>query len=131
MLTKMPFGVLWLLSALIGALVALAPETAAAQTSDPDHLALSEKAFAAGDWTYIAQGTGPTAAIDARRLEVTLPATSSQSSNPGAFSAGAVSRCLVRGDFDMEVGFRLDQWPARNGVQVLLGDGNLGDVVAR
>ena len=121
------YRLLRIFCAVIAVSATLVPAPAAAGS----RLVLSEASFGAGEWTYILQGSGPTAVIDGRRLDVTLPATSMQTAQPGIISGGAVSRCQVRGDFDMQVSFRLGEWPSQNGVQVVLGDGNLQDIVAR
>jgi hypothetical protein len=119
------------LSAALAALcAALLPLSVSAEGS-PAPLLLNERAFAAGDWTYLVQGQGPTAVMEQTRLQVSLPLDSSQSPQSGIIQAGAASRCQLRGDFDMSIRFRLTLWPPQNGVQVLLGDGQLQDVVAR
>jgi hypothetical protein len=127
-----PFGrvVNVLVGALAAASAALLPLSASADDGQAP-LLLSERSFATGDWSFIVQGQGPTAVIDETRLKVTLPADSSQSPLSGIIQAGAASRCQVRGDFDMSIRFRLTVWPSNSGVQVLLGDGQLQDIVAR
>ena len=119
-----------LVGALAAAYAALLPLSVSADDGQAP-LVLSERSFTAGDWSFIVQGQGPTAVIDETRLTMTLPADSSQSPLSGIIQAGAASRCQVRGDFDMSIRFRLNVWPANSGVQVLLGDGQLQDIVAR
>ena len=72
-------------------------------------------------WRIFQQGSGPTAAIANQRLEITIPANSTNDPTIGGFGASLGSLCNLRGDFDMQVAFQLLVWPSQNGVRVGLG----------
>jgi RHS repeat-associated protein len=59
----------------------------------------------------------PTESERNQRLEVTLPA----SARGVTFGAGYSARCLLTGDFDVQVDYELMSWPTGNGVHVELG----------
>ena len=72
-------------------------------------------------WEIVAIGTGPTVAETNQQLEVTIPASAV------GFFFGYKSRCLLRGDFDYQVDYRLLAWPATSGVRMGLWFGNIAD----
>jgi len=65
-------------------------------------------------WQAFSSGTGFNVNEVNQQLEISLPGTTS-----GA--AGYLSRCALRGDFDMQVDFTLLTWPSLNGTEVGLG----------
>lgn len=64
-------------------------------------------------WAPYASG-GSSIAEANQRLEISFPA----SSTGAAFAAGVNSRCQLHGDFDVEVGYELLNWPLANGVRI-------------
>jgi hypothetical protein len=78
-------------------------------TIDPSH------------WIAFQVGYGPTVVETNQRLEITLPADSSDDSVMGLFEAGYLGVCRLRGDFDIQVDYELLNWPYANGVRVGLG----------
>jgi len=72
-------------------------------------------------WKIFQQGSGPTTAMANQRLEITIPANSTNDPTIGGFGAGLGSLCSLSGDFDMQVAFQLLVWPSQNGVRVGLG----------
>lgn len=78
----------------------------------------NDNAMNSGMWTAYVIGIGPTMAETNGQLEITIPATASDEPTRGAFSAGYSSICRLRGDFDIQVDYRLLTWPYGNGVRV-------------
>jgi hypothetical protein len=76
-------------------------------------------------WQLASAGTGPTVAEVNQRLEITLPANSA---NSLLFGAGYRTRCVLRGDFDVQVDYELLTWPTRNGIRVGLWLGDVSSV---
>ena len=68
-------------------------------------------------WTASAYGVGPQIAEVNGQLQLVIPATSSGTD----FGAKAVTTCRFRGDFDVQVDYRLLTWPVANGVRMGLG----------
>jgi hypothetical protein len=60
-------------------------------------------------WQAFSSGTASVNEVN-QQLEISLPGTSSG-------EAGYVSRCALRGDFDMQVDFTLLNWPSGNGTE--------------
>jgi hypothetical protein len=58
--------------------------------------------FETGMWQTIQVGSGPSVAVANQRLEITIPSTASGAE----FAAGIQSRCLVRGDYDLQVDYQ-------------------------
>lgn len=76
-------------------------------------------------WLIAVGGTGPTIVEAGGHVEVSLPADARDGpvpvpGIPPAFSAAYALKCPVRGDFDVQVGYRLLEWPAVNGAGVRL-----------
>jgi hypothetical protein len=81
-------------------------------------------------WTTFVLGSGPTVHTTATQLIITIPATSVDDPARGVFGAGLETTCLVSGDFDVQVDYRLLEWPATNGARIGLGTA-FGAVVER
>lgn len=77
-------------------------------------------------WAATIFGSDPTVAETNQRLEITFPANSAGDS----FGAGYVSKCQLRGDFDIQVDYSLLVWPSSNGIRIGLGLG-IANVVER
>ena len=72
-------------------------------------------------WQEVQVGTGPNVIVANNQLEITIPGNSSNDPLLPIFGAALASRCVVSGDFDMQVGFHLLTWPAASGVRTGLG----------
>ena len=74
-------------------------------------------------WNTLTDGLGPDSAEANRRLEIVIPADSTESpvSLFGGFSVSYLSVCRLQGDFDIRVSYALLEFPALNGVRVGLG----------
>ncbi len=72
-------------------------------------------------WWVGRSGVGPTAEVSNERLELSVPADSRPDPGQTWISVNLQSHCRIRGDFDVQVDFRLLEWPPRNGVHVDLG----------
>ena len=68
-------------------------------------------------WTVYVYGSGPQVAEANQQLEIVIPGTSSGAD----FGVKLVTNCLLRGDFDVQVDYRLFTWPFGNGVRMGLG----------
>ena len=79
-------------------------------------------------WKAVSSGSGPTVFEINQRLEIALPAHSANDPSAPIFSAGYSSVCRLRGDFDVQVDYRLLTWPSRNGVRIGLNSSTLGGV---
>ncbi len=71
-------------------------------------------------WQEVRGGSGPTATQDGE-LEIVVPGTSAIDPLSGSLWEGVLSRCTLLGDFDVQVDYRLLDWPASNGVHLNLG----------
>jgi hypothetical protein len=69
-------------------------------------------------WNTAQVGTGPSVNAVNQRIEVSFPTNSTNDPSLGIFGAGLSSRCIVEGDFDAQVDFRLANWTFSNGVRV-------------
>jgi hypothetical protein len=69
-------------------------------------------------WTTARAGFGPSVNTVNQRIEVSFPTNSADDPSLGIFGAGLASRCTVKGDFDVQVDFRLLNWTFSNGVRV-------------
>ena len=78
-------------------------------------------------WDIALKGSGPTIEEVNQRLQIRLPG-SSHDAGDGVFAAGYRSKCLLQGDFDIQVDYELLDWPFSNGVRVGLGYGGIGVV---
>jgi hypothetical protein len=67
-------------------------------------------------WTVDLFGSGPLLAEVNQQLQIEFPGSSSGV----AFGGGLVSNFLLRGDFDVQVDYRLLTWPFSNGVRLAL-----------
>jgi Tol biopolymer transport system component len=63
-------------------------------------------------------GTGPTIAETDGRLEVSVPSDTLNDPQFGFVSLGVGAVCHLLGDFDIQVDYRLLEWPPRSGVNV-------------
>jgi hypothetical protein len=68
-------------------------------------------------WQEVHGGSGPTVGQDGQ-LVIDVPATATPDPTAGALWAGALSRCTLQGDFDVQVDYRLLAWPNANGVHL-------------
>jgi hypothetical protein len=68
-------------------------------------------------WTPSVYGTGPQIAEVNQELEIAIPGWS----HGGDFGAKLQTNFRLRGDFDVQVDFRLLAWPYGNGVRTALG----------
>jgi hypothetical protein len=68
-------------------------------------------------WTAVVYGTGPSIAAVNQQLEATIPGSSSGQD----FGVKLRTEFFLRGDFDVQVDFRLLQWPYGNGVRLAFG----------
>ncbi len=71
-------------------------------------------------WASWQGGSGQTITETNQRLEIYFPANSADDPNESSFSAGYMSVCTLRGDFDIQVDYELLNWPNSNGVRVYL-----------
>jgi hypothetical protein len=69
-------------------------------------------------WWVGRSGTGPTVSVADDQLELGMPAGSKPDPGQTWISANLQTRCRIKGDFDMQVDFRLLEWPPTNGVHV-------------
>jgi hypothetical protein len=72
-------------------------------------------------WQTEVVGSGPTVSVADGQFVVTIPSYSSNDPTYGSFGAAFVSRCLLQGNFDMQVGLQLLTWPHYSGVRTGLG----------
>jgi hypothetical protein len=70
---------------------------------------------------WLPNGTGPSIDQTNGELEIDVPATAEPDLGGHAIVAGVMSRCILRGDFDAQVDYRLLDWPAANGVHLNFG----------
>ena len=68
-------------------------------------------------WTVEVWGTGPQLAEAHQQLEIVIPGSASGTD----FGCKLASNFLLRGDFDVQVDFRLLTWPFSNGVRMGMG----------
>jgi hypothetical protein len=73
-------------------------------------------------WTVDHWGTGPSLVESNQQLEIDFPGSSSGTD----FGCKLASNFLLRGDFDLQVEFRLLNWPFGNGVRLGLGMDEIG-----
>ncbi len=69
-------------------------------------------------WKTQITGTGPVVAAVNQSIITTLPPNSQNDPIAQGFGGGLTSVCLLGGDFDMQVNFRLLLWPQSSGVRV-------------
>ena len=69
-------------------------------------------------WKTQITGTGPVVAAVNQSIVTTLPSNSQNDPIAQGFGGGSTSVCLLGGDFDMQVNFRLLLWPQSSGVRV-------------
>jgi hypothetical protein len=119
-LSRIPFHVV-LLAILTSVVVTLVPIHSAAATPVLVEN-FKNNQFDSTHWHTAQIGLGPTWDVANGRFEVTIPADSTI--GPPSYTelgAALTSSCLIRGDFDMQVGFQLLTWPPANGVSTGLG----------
>jgi hypothetical protein len=68
-------------------------------------------------WTVQMYGSGPQLAETNQELEIFFP----ENSSGGDFGFILISTWLLRGDFDVQVDFRLLTWPYQNGIRMAMG----------
>jgi hypothetical protein len=72
-------------------------------------------------WYFALEGSpGPTVIEANQRLEITDPAGTIGDPSTGRFTGGLTSRCLLRGDFDLQADYQLLAWPPSNGISAPL-----------
>jgi hypothetical protein len=76
-------------------------------------------------WQVSSAGVGPTVAEVNQRLEITIPANSS---NSQLFGGGYRTKCALRGDFDVQVDYELLTWPNSNGIRLGFWLGDVSNV---
>jgi hypothetical protein len=69
-------------------------------------------------WRTQITGTGPVVAAVNQSIVTTLPPNSQNDPLAQGFGGGLTSVCLLGGDFDMQINFRLLLWPQSSGVRV-------------
>src|SRR5712692_3455177 len=69
-------------------------------------------------WKTQITGTGPVVSAVNQSIITTLPPNSQNDPIAQGFGGGLTSVCLLGGDFDMQVNFRLLLWPQSSGVRV-------------
>ncbi len=69
-------------------------------------------------WTLTSEGSGPEVKQRGGQLEVVLPSDSRDDPKLGLFRAGAIGRKMLKGNFDIQVDYRLHWWPYMNGARV-------------
>jgi hypothetical protein len=69
-------------------------------------------------WSVQITGAGPTVSSPNQSVITTLPANSLDDPQAQGFGGGLKSNCLVNGDFDYQVDFKLLLWPPSSGVRV-------------
>lgn len=85
-------------------------------------LAINQNNLDRGHWEFGIAGSGVGDAIQGGQLQITIPSGTVPDPQQGFINVGMVSRCFVRGDYDVQVDYTLEEWPPVNGVQVLFGD---------
>src|SRR5262249_27814784 len=73
-----------------------------------------------GLWSKWYVGTGPTV-VQSDELEIDVPASSTPDPATRAIVAGLWNHCKLDGDFDVQVDYRLLDWPAASGVHLNFG----------
>lgn len=76
-------------------------------------------------WTIDTSGIGPWVVETNKRMEVTLPSNSSGASFWGCY----LSKFKLHGDFDMQVDYKLLEWPEANCTRVGLGISGFGAII--
>ena len=107
------------LSAVVGSVLIVGVIVATARVAEAQVLVenFDEGSINPALWVVTVLGTGPQLAAANQQLEVTIP----QDAGGTDFGAILASRFRLRGDFDVQVGFRLLTWPLGNGVRMGLG----------
>jgi hypothetical protein len=118
----------WVRRLLVGCSVVLAlfsTNPALAAEAAGDHhgwLALNQSNVDRGHWEFGIAGTGVLDQVQGGQLQITIPGGTIPDPVQGFINVGMVTRCVVRGDYDVQVDYTLESWPPANGVQVLFGD---------
>jgi hypothetical protein len=89
-----------------------------AVTTPSAHAATLYDNFNLTQWTVTRIGVGPVVHEANQRLVVALPTHARTAPGQDYFRAGYLSKCLLRGDFDIQVRYVLVRFPPRNGVRV-------------
>ena len=74
-------------------------------------------------WTMSTLGTGPSVAPDGDGVDFLIPAGATVDPQKHFATIGLQAKCNLSGDFDLQVDYRLINWPAHNSVRVGLGTG--------
>jgi hypothetical protein len=80
-----------------------------------------DSSFDPSFWLSATQSPGTSAAVAGGRLVLTVGADAEPSPGDTFVAAGIASRCKVAGDYDLRVDYRLLEWPAANGVDLVFG----------
>ena len=112
-LSKAP-ALLVIVPLLVGILLAVHSVSAALVFFD----SLSSNSIDGAVWNTQIVGTGPFVTATNQSVIITLPANSLNDPQNPVFSGGLGSRCLLGGDFDAQVDFKLLLWPPDSGVRV-------------
>jgi hypothetical protein len=81
------------------------------------HAAAPYDDFALTRWSVTRIGVGPIVHEANQRLEVALPAHAREATGVDYFRGGYLSKCQLRGDFDIQLTFTLLRYPPANGVR--------------
>jgi hypothetical protein len=95
-----------------------------ARLVDNDHVPFLEDFSGPLDgrlWQVSRGGVGPTARVVDGALQIAVPATSAPDAPNTWVAANLETRCRFTGNYDLQVDFRLLDWPAHNGVTVNFG----------
>jgi hypothetical protein len=113
---------------IVGELTGVFGHQASARAAEP---AVGRDEASPAPWQMVTAGREATARWSGRSVELTLPANASGSP---IFLAGFQSSAALTGDFDIQVDYRLVEWPGGNGMRVgmrlaPLGGGEIGSVL--
>ena len=68
-------------------------------------------------WKTLKSGSGPTVTKNNQRFEINIPANSS---SKDVIAAGMMSLYQLKGNFDVQVEYKLLNWPLHNGIRIAL-----------
>jgi hypothetical protein len=102
---------------LLTTMLLLASTLSTVLTVEPVQASPSVRHFSRLLWTAQIAGVGPRV-HDGHFI---IPATSFSSGN--LFSVYLVNKCLIRGDYDLQVNYKLTVWPSANGIRLSVGSG--------
>lgn len=104
--------------------------SAAATTGASSEAASGSQNGRRGGWANFIAGKDMSAVWQGQSLEITL--ASNASGSPAGFGVGSQSLAVLRGDFDIQVDYRLLAWPGSNGMRagMRITDADGGEVGA-